>query len=195
MKRLALLMLVLVGCVVPGAKAQEKEHFQGGVFADYFNLNQTHTNLGGLGIRASVIGYDRLKFEAEMAYDFGQPFTEGFRNNGTGVVSFQRTNVRVLHGLFGPRVNLGRHYFQPFLTAKGGAINARLDNAPATFGTFTSTVSNLRSNDVTAAFYAGTGVEGHLGPVGLRLDAGDEMFFQNGTHHNLRVTFGPVIRF
>ena len=195
MKRVAFFMLIVLGCIVPGAKAQEKEHFQAGIFADYFNLNQTHTNFGGLGIRASVIGYDRLKFEAEMAYDFGRPITEGFRDNGTGTFSFNRTNVRVLHGLFGPRVNLGRHAIQPFLTAKGGGVNVRISNAPATFGTFTSTVTDLRANDVTAAFYAGTGVEGHLGPVGLRLDVGDEMLFQDRTRHNLRVTFGPVIRF
>ena len=46
-----------------------------------------------------------------------------------------------------------------------------------------------------AVFYPGGGVEGHLGPVGLRLDVGDEMCFNDGTHHNLRVAFGPYVRF
>jgi hypothetical protein len=41
----------------------------------------------------------------------------------------------------------------------------------------------------------GGGVETTLGPVGLRLDVGDEMYFSNGTHHNLKVMFGPYIRF
>ena len=39
------------------------------------------------------------------------------------------------------------------------------------------------------------GLEGHLGPVGLRLDVGDEIYFASGTHHNLRLAFGPYIRF
>jgi hypothetical protein len=48
---------------------------------------------------------------------------------------------------------------------------------------------------VTGVFYPGAGLEGHLGPLGLRLDAGDEMYFTGGTHHNLRMEFGPIIRF
>lgn len=94
----------------------------------------------------------------------------------------------MIHGLFGPRINLGRHAVQPFVTAKGGLINFRLDNSPATFGTFASSVSGLRENNVMGTFYAGGGLEGHLGPIGLRLDIGDEMYFNNGTHSNLKAT-------
>jgi hypothetical protein len=43
--------------------------------------------------------------------------------------------------------------------------------------------------------YWGGGLQGHLGPIGLRLDVGDEIYFNNGSHHNLRVAFGPVFRF
>ena len=39
MKRLAILLL-LVGCVVPLAQAQDDEHVQVGVFADYLRLDQ-----------------------------------------------------------------------------------------------------------------------------------------------------------
>jgi hypothetical protein len=38
-------------------------------------------------------------------------------------------------------------------------------------------------------------VEGRVGPIGLRLDVGDEMYFNDGTHRNLRVALGPYIRF
>ena len=31
--------------------------------------------------------------------------------------------------------------------------------------------------------------------VQRRLDVGDEIYFNNGSHHNLRVAFGPVFRF
>jgi hypothetical protein len=27
------------------------------------------------------------------------------------------------------------------------------------------------------------------------LDIGDEMYFNDNTHHNLKATFGPIIRF
>jgi hypothetical protein len=33
------------------------------------------------------------------------------------------------------------------------------------------------------------------GAIGLRADVGDEIYFNNGTHNNLRVTFGPTFRF
>jgi hypothetical protein len=29
----------------------------------------------------------------------------------------------------------------------------------------------------------------------LRLDVGDEMYFNHGAHHNLKVMFGPYLRF
>jgi hypothetical protein len=195
MKRAAFLLLFITSWAVPGALAQDNEHVQVGVFADYFRLSQTDTDLLGVGGRASFVAYKRLKFEAEMSYDFSRAFTEGFTDNSTGNVIVQRTNLRVIHGLFGPRINLGRHAIQPFVTAKGGLINFRLDNSPATFGTFASSVSGLRENNVMGTFYAGGGLEGHLGPIGLRLDIGDEMYFNNGTHSNLKATFGPVIRF
>ncbi len=195
MKRIAFLLLFISAFLVPGAFAQDNEHVQVGVFADYFRLSQTDSNLLGVGGRASFVVYKRIKLEGEMAYDFSRAFTEGFTDNSNGNVIFQRTDLRVIHGLFGPRINLGRHRIQPFVTAKGGFINFRLDDAPATFGTFTSSVSGLRQSDLIGSFYPGGGLEGHVGPIGLRFDIGDEMYFTNGTHHNLRVTFGPVIRF
>jgi hypothetical protein len=195
MKRVVFLLLFMGGWLVPGALAQDNEHVQVGVFADYFHLSQTDNNMVGLGGRASFVVYKRIKLEGEMAYDFSQAFTEGFTDNSNGNVIFQRTDLRVLHGLFGPRINLGSHRIQPFVTAKGGFINFRLDDAPATLGTFTSSVSGLRRNDLIGSFYPGGGLEGHVGPIGLRFDIGDEMYFTNGTHHNLRMTFGPVIRF
>jgi hypothetical protein len=194
MKRFAILVLLL-GCVVPLAQAQDDEHVQVGVFADYLRLDQTTTNFGGVGARASFQLYKELKLEGEMSYDFNQTFTEGFTKTGTGSVTFERTNLRTLHGEFGPRLNIGHHAIQPFVFVKGGFINFRIDGAPATVGTFLSSVNNLRASDVSPVLYPGGGLQGHLGPIGLRLDVGDEMYFNNGAHHNLRVAFGPVFRF
>lgn len=191
MKSVALLLL-LAGWLVPVASAQE--HGQIGGYVDYFRLSQTKTNLAGLGGRLSL-GGPHLQFEGDIAYDFEQAFTEGFTNPSNGAVTLQRTNLRALHGVFGPRIQSSRGPVRLFLTLKGGFFNFRLDPRPATFATFASSVQNLRANDVSGVLYPGAGLEGHLGPVGLRLDIGDEMYFNSGTHHNLRVTFGPIIRF
>lgn len=177
------------------ADAQENEHLQVGVFADYFNTSQTSTSSFGVGGRLAVPIFWRVKLEGEMAYDFDRVFTEGFTDNSTGSVSVQRTDMRILHGEFGPKLNLGHGRFQPFIFAKGGFVNYNLSGAPATAGTFASSVDNLRAQSLNAVFYPGGGVQGRIGPVGLRLDVGDEMYFNRGTHNNLRVAFGPFLRF
>jgi hypothetical protein len=192
-KRFAYLLLV-AACFVPLASAQDDEHVQVGVFADYLRLSQTDNNFGGVGAQVSFHAYKEFKLEGTMAYDFNQTFTEGFTDS-TGTFSTARTGLRVLHGEFGPRVNIGHHAIQPFVILKGGIIDFRLDDAPATLGTFFSSVNGLRANNVNGVLYPGGGFEGHLGPVGLRLDIGDEMYFNHGTHNNLRIAFGPVFRF
>jgi hypothetical protein len=194
MKRLAILLIFAAGAV-PASFAQENDHFQVGVFADYLRLSQTNTNFAGLGGRFTFTAYRALKLEAEMSYDFNQVFTEGFTDNSTGTVSINRSNLRALHGMLGPKLEIGHFPIHPFVTVKGGFVDFRFDNRPATFDTFASTVEGLRSRNVNGLVYPGGGLEGHLGPVGLRLDVGDDIYFNSGTHHNLRVAFGPYIRF
>jgi hypothetical protein len=193
MKRVALLLL-FVGYLVPLAAAQENDH-QVGVFADYFRLGQTSNNYGGVGARVGFTSYRLLKFEAQMSYDFNQVFTEGFTNTSTGTVTLSRSSLRVLHGEFGPKLDLGHGRIRPFVTVKGGGIHFGLSNAPATLGTFFSSVNNLRTTNVSAVLYPGGGLQGQLGPLGLRLDIGDEIYFNNGAHHNLSMGFGPYLRF
>jgi hypothetical protein len=192
MKRVALL-LFLAGWLVPLASAQD--HFQVGDYEDYFNISQTGNKMAGLGGFAAVKVLPHLMLEGQMSYDFQQAFTEGFTDPTGGVVTFQNSDVKVLHGLFGPKVTAGHGRIRPFLTVKGGFINFQLDPRPASFAGFTSSVENLRANNVSGAVYPAAGLEGHLGPVGLRLEAGDEIYFAGGAHHNLRLAFGPFIRF
>jgi hypothetical protein len=192
MKRVAFL-LFFASWLVPLASAQD--HFQAGVYADYFRLSQTETNQTGLGARVGFKIAPYSMIEGEMSYDFSQAFNEGFTDTGTGTITVQRTNLRILHGLFGPKFEPRHGGIRPFFTVKGGFVDFRLDGRPATFDTFTSTVESLRSKNVSGVLYPGGGLEGHLGPVGLRLDVGDEIYFNDGTHHNLRVSFGPFFRF
>lgn len=195
MKRLALLLLLGIG-LVPATFAQEADHLQVGVYADYFGLKQTKTNFAGLGARVGIPAIRHVNFEGEINYDFDQAFSEGFTNTTTGGIVIQRSGNRLLHGLFGPKVNLGgSHGITPFITLKGGFIDFIFDQRPATLSTFVSSVDNLRASNLSGVLCPGGGFEGRLGPVGLRFDIADEMYFNRGTHNNLRVAFGPFIHF
>jgi hypothetical protein len=190
MKRVALLF-VLAAVLVPVAAAQEK--FQVGAYGDYFRVSQTKTNMAGLGARVGTKLFPHIMLEGEINYDFEQAFTETFTQGGT--VTLVPSHLKVLHGLFGPKIVAGHGAIRPFVALKGGFVNFRLDPRPASVATFIDSVDNLRSNNVSGTFYPAGGLEGHIGPVGLRLEAGDEMYFASGTHHNPRISFGPFIRF
>jgi hypothetical protein len=123
--------------------------------------------------------------EAESAYDFDQAFTQGFTNSSTGTVSVGRIDVRMLDGLFGPKLMTNRGPVRLFVTAKRGFTNFNISNSPATIGTVGNAFSNLRGSNVYGAFYPGGGVEAFWGPIGVRLDIGDEVYFNNGGHNNL----------
>jgi len=194
MKRIVLFLLLAASLVSLAPLASAQDHFQVGAYADYFRISQTDTNMAGLGGRAAFKVFSHVMLEGEMNYDFEQAFTERCISAGC-TIAVANSNLKVLHGLVGPKIIGGHGRFRPFLTVKGGVINFRLDPRPASFGTFTSSVDNLRSNNVSGVVYPGAGFETHLGPVGLRLEAGDEIYFADGTHHNARVTFGPFIRF
>src|SRR5947207_12631507 len=128
-----------------------------------------------------------------MSYDFKQAFSENF--NTTPTVTVVNSNLKPLHGLFGPKIVAGHGAIRPFFTLKGGFINFRLGPRNPSFAGFISSVNNLRADNVSGTLYPGAGVEGHIGPVGLRLEAGDEMYFAGSAHHNPRVAFGPFLRF
>src|SRR3984893_5565691 len=191
MKRL-LVLLGFAVLFVPGLRAQD--HIELGAYGDYYRLSQTDTNFAGVGVRLGVGVIPHVKLEAEMAYDFNQVVTEGFTDS-TGMVSFQRSNLHLLHGEFGPKLGLGRGEIRPFVVIKGGFQKFSISTCSVSLSCATSQVANLRADNVTAVLYPGGGIEGHLGPLGLRLDVGDEISFAGGAHNNLRMAFGPFIRF
>jgi hypothetical protein len=179
----------------PAQASNWSDHVEAGVFGEMFRLNNSDTNFAGVGARLGVNIAPVVQLEGEVSYDFAQTFSEGFTNNANGSVTFVNSNLRVLHGLFGPKLETNRGPVRFFITAKGGAVNFRFDPRPAGYGTFASQVDNLRANNVDAVFYPGGGAEAFFGPIGLRLDVGDEIYFNNGAYNNLRITFGPSIRF
>jgi len=192
MKRFAFFITAFaIFFAVPTARAQE--HGEVGAFVDYFRLHETGTNFAGFGGRAAINVSPYIQIEAEMAYDFNRVFTEGFADT-TGTITTQNSNIRVLHGLFGPKIQTNGPV-RVFVTVKGGFTNFRFDPRPPSFSTFTSSVEDLRTNNVSGALYPGGGIEAFLGPFGLRAEVGDEIIFSNGAHHNWKVSFGPQIRF
>jgi hypothetical protein len=174
-----------------------QNHGEAGVFADYFRVQAAPRDLFGLGGRLSFNVHPHVQLEAEMAYDFDRGFAENF-NNGSGNASIQPSSLRALHGMFGPKFQIGNKgpaAIRAFVTVKGGFVNFGFSNASPASG-FTSAIDNLRlDNNGNGVLYPGGGVEGYLGPIGLRLDVGDEIYFNHGASHNLKITFGPQIRF
>jgi hypothetical protein len=187
------LSLVLCGTVATPPAVVAQDHVAVGAYADYFRLSQTDTNFVGVGGRLGVGLGHRVMLEAEMSYDFNQVFTENFDNGGTIIVN--RSNLRPLHGLFRPRLALGHTNVHPCRHQRRISGRYDFDTAPATPGTFFSSVENLRDKNVMGSVYPGGGLEGPIGPVGPRLDVGDEIYFNGGAHHDFRASFGPYIRF
>src|SRR2546426_10106994 len=130
MKRVTLLIFLVAG-FVPAAAAQE--HGQVGVFAEYYKLKKTNTDFGGLGGRFAINYRRSVAFEAEMGYDFEQVFTESF-TSGTGTVQFVRSNIRALHGLFGPKIQRSHGSTPPLLTPHGRLLHFRLPPPPPPAG-------------------------------------------------------------
>lgn len=209
MKRFLFLIVVTGGLIFvlqPAARAQEAlNHVEIGIFGDYFRLGAAQgpslagsgaTAFGGVGARLSVNVARRWQIEAESNYDFAESFTEGFTSTAPGATAgFTTSTLRVLHGMAGPKFQSGAGPVRVFLTVKGGADDFMFSSAPVTFSTYTSSVAGLRASSVDGVFYPGGGVEMFLGPIGIRLDVGDEIYFESGPHNNLRITIGPTIRF
>jgi hypothetical protein len=170
------------------------DHVEVGAFADYFRIDRTDPNLNyaGLGGRLAFNLRPSVQLEAEMAYDFDRNYSNIFSNGVTDELVSSKTHV--LHGLFGPKFQTGSGPLRLFVTGKVGVISftTNSQNVPAGFKSALGAVGN---GDARFAVYPGGGVEGFVGPVGLRLEVGDDIYFDNGARHNLRVSFGPTFRF
>lgn len=199
MKRFAVIAILLGSAfaAAPLAQAQDLNHAEFGAFAEYMKIHQTNTNLGGVGGRLSVNASKYFQVEAEMGYDFTAAFNQTFTVPGVGLTTttaVRRSDFRELHGLFGPKVQMGGPV-KLFVTVKGGFDDFMFDRRAPGFAAFTSSVDNLSVSSTHPTLYPGIGAEVFLGPIGLRLDVGDEIYWANGARNNLKVTFGPTIRF
>lgn len=190
---LFILSLLFAAPMLMAQERSESDHAEVGVFADYFRFADSSPvrNFLGLGGRAGFNVHPNVQLEAEMAYDFKRNYTNTF-TDGISTVTVT-SHFRTLHGFFGPKFQTGSGPFRVFVTGKVGFDNFSItnDNAPSGF------VNSVGLTTGTTAFavYPAGGFEAFIGPIGIRAEAGDDVYFKNGAHNNLRVTFGPQFRF
>lgn len=175
-----------------------QNHGEVGVYGDYFHFAPgSSANFVGVGGRVGINANSHLALEGEMNYDFARNFTTTTTSRNGVTTTFATTSVRPLSGFFGPKLQAGTTGpFRAFITGKVGFINFSTNTSGVVSqNTFTNSVAGVGGPGTHLAFFPGGGIETFIGPIGLRLDVGDEIYLNNGTYNNLRVTFGPTIRF
>ena len=169
---------------------------EAGLLLDYLSLSQTKTNDFGVGGRLGIRVHHNVVAEGEIAYDYGVNFQEAIKNIQDGnVTAIEKTSIGVTEGLFGPKLQRPDGHFRPYVTLKGGFIDFRLSPSLIPYSGVTSVLLGIRDSNLNGAIYPGGGATATLGPVGLRLEFGDLIYFNDGAHNNLRITFGPIVRF
>jgi hypothetical protein len=198
MKPLAFLsaLALCIASFAPAASAQksgdDKNHGNLGVYLDVTRLQPADLNMFGVGARLGINVRKHVVLEGEMAYDFErtkvQTVTVG------NLTSTVRSNLRMLHGLFGLKIQ-STGPVRVFGLLKGGIVNFGV-GGPVTAGAINNQINNIVDGDTDGVFYPGGGVEFNAGWLGFRVEAGDEIMFLNaGRRNNFRATAGPQIRF
>lgn len=188
---IAVVLLAGSSCV---ARAQRR--VEAGLLLDYLSVSQTQTDNFGVGARLGFRVHRNVMAEGELAYDYGVNFREVYTDVTNGsVTAIEKTSIGVTEGLFGPKLQRADGHFRPFVTLKGGFVDFRLSPSLIPYSGVASTLLGIRDSNVNGAIYPGGGATATLGPLGLRLEFGDLIYFNEGAHNNLRITFGPIVRF
>jgi hypothetical protein len=178
------------------SRGRAQQRMEAGLLLDYLDVSQTQTPNLGLGARFGYRFPQSVMLEGELAYDYGVNFNELYVDITNGkTAAIARTSIGVTYGLFGPMLEPAHGHFRPFVTLKGGFIDFRLSPSLLPYSNLVSSVVGIRTSNLNPVLYPGAGAEASLGPVGLRLEFGDLVYFNSGAHNNLRVTFGPIVRF
>ncbi len=192
MKTRLAVMLIAVGALACAPAMLAQDHGEIGVYGELFRASASSLNLYGVGGRVGLNVHPNVALEAEGPYDFSQSNTQSISQVGGNTTLF-RSDLRATHFAFGPKFQLGTNSpVRAFLFAKGGFVRFGVTPGAVTFGNFPT---SLQNTDLNGVFYPGGGLEFFLGPLGIRVDAGDEIYFDRGAQHDLKVSFGPTIRF
>ena len=176
----------------PGSTENKKDHGNIGAFFNYTRLQDQSLNLFGVGGRIGFRVVNPVMLEAEMAYDFERTQTQAITVGS--VTNTVHTNVRLLHALFGPKVQT-KGPMHLFLLGKVGIVNFGV-GGPVTAGAINNQIGTIVNGDANLAVYPGAGIEFNIKSISFRAEAGDEVIFLRGsTTNNVRVAIGPQIRF
>jgi hypothetical protein len=192
MKRIAGVIILALTFLAPAVFAQNEEHGEFGVFVDYTRLHHFgDANMWGPGAQVSFNINKYFQLEGGMAYDLERTFSTQTVTGTT--ITTNRSNLRLLHGLFGPKIQTGIGPIKAFALVKGGLLNFQVSNQGTGTG-FVSAVNNVPHGDTNGVLYPGGGVEFFAKWFGIRAEIGDEIYFDNGANHNLKFTVGPTFR-
>jgi len=170
------------------AFAQDADHVEAGVFADYFRFhNANDLNMLGIGGRVGFNVHPHVAIEVEGAYDFERSTNTQFEN----LTNASRIDFKATHFLVGPTFKTSGP-IRFFGTLKGGFVRFGVTPGPVTFGTLPT---HLENTDLNGVFYPAAGIEAFAGMFGIRAEVGDEMYFDNGANNNFKASIGPVFRF
>jgi hypothetical protein len=172
----------------PPGQTENQDH---GNLAAYFDVTRVQGyTLFGVGGRMGFNVTRRIVLEGEYAYDFGQSKSQTITAGGsTNTIS---TNLQMWDALFGPKVNITKHFF---LIGKGGLAKFSV-SGPAPPGGINNQINGIANGNLDPAAFVGGGAEFKIGRIHFRVDAGDELIWLNsGVQSNLRATIGPQLRF
>jgi len=195
MKRILLGMVLALSMYASAAYAQDTyNHAEIGAFVNYTRLNAANnTNFYGAGGRIGLNVSSSVQLEAEGAYDFSRDVSFAVSagpGGSSGSGSVVTSGLRMAHFLAGPKFQFGGSSpIRVFVTVKGGLIDF------SSIKSFPGQINTIPSGSTDGVLYPAAGVEFFAGWFGLRFEAGDEIYFDNGANNNLRVTAGPSIRF
>ncbi len=193
MKRIALLAIAALALTLfaPALLAQE-EHGEFGVFFDYTRLHHFNdANLVGVGGQLAFNLNKFVQLEGSMAYDFERNVTSTIPGGAT--TSFSPSGLRLLNGMFGPKFQTGIGPVKAYVTVKGGFLNFGVSNRGVATG-FANQIGTVTDGDTNGVIYPAGGIELFTHHIGIRVEAGDFMYFDNGVNHNLKASIGPQIR-
>src|SRR5260370_28087957 len=117
---------------------------------------------------------------AETASDLERTQTQA--NHVGGRTHTVRPNIRVLHALFGPKIQT-KGPMHLFLLAKVGIVNFGV-GGPATAGAINNQIGTIVNGDTNMAVYPGAGIEFNIKRISFRAEAGDEVIFLRGRTTN-----------
>jgi hypothetical protein len=202
-----ILLILALSLFAPAVFAQE-EHGEFGVFADFTRFNNLNNqNFWGAGGNLGFNLGKHVQLEGTMAYDFERNFVSAKSTTVGTIGSFTNTKFRILDGYFGPKFQTGIGPVKAFIAVKPGFMHFGVTNNGVATG-FVNAVNDVPTGDTHFSLFPSGGLEFFFNhAIGVRVEAGDTMYWQShftdsfgntfggGVNHNLTVRFGPQFRF